>query len=125
MRLGIGMLLTLALLLGGACKSEDEADQAAGPDATRTSSGVAGSFVGKVEGSDTYVGIVVLETREVLAYACDGTALSRWFRGQAAEDSFSLASGDARLEAKLTTQGANGTLQLWLRSLAQIQRATF
>jgi hypothetical protein len=38
-------------------------------------------YVGRVAGTDAFVGIVI-RGRAVTAYACDGRTLARWFEGK-------------------------------------------
>ncbi|MCI0397049.1 MAG: hypothetical protein L0322_19195 [Chloroflexi bacterium] len=69
----------------------------------------AGSFVGRVDGSELFVAITTDEEGNVLAYACDNQADS-WFRGTVAGDTIDLTSQDgARLQATLGEETASGT----------------
>ncbi|MBI5823043.1 MAG: hypothetical protein HZB18_03380 [Chloroflexi bacterium] len=71
---------------------------------------VSGSFVGKVDGSDAFISVVLHTDGSVTAYVCDSVAISEWFKGNADDSSLDLtnASG-ARLTADLAAGSFNGT----------------
>jgi hypothetical protein len=94
-----------------ACGADDD-DPSSPADVSSNSSGIAGSFVGSVEGSDAFIGIVVLQTREALAYVCDGKGLSQWFRGTAGANDFNVDTDGAELRARMSLDGASGTVRL-------------
>lgn len=115
MRLQIvtGLIFTAFLL--AACGSGESADSKqlnAAPDVRQTASGVSGSFVGKIDGSNALVAIVVLETRETLAYVCDSGLVAQWFRGNATADGLALSAGGSKLEARLSIDGVAGQVTL-------------
>jgi hypothetical protein len=78
---------------------------------------VVGEFVGEIPSADAFVALVAGKPkdgeREVRAYLCDGQKISEWFTGTASANELSLSSeGGAKLEAKLTTEAATGTITL-------------
>jgi serine/threonine-protein kinase len=95
----IAILILLASLLLAACGG------AAQP--------ISGSFVGKVDGSDAFIAIVLHTNGEVTAYVCDSAIISEWFKGSVTGSSLDLtnASG-ARLTADLAADSFNGTFTL-------------
>ena len=115
MRLHIVMGLVFTALLLAACGSKESADSKtlnAAPDVRQTASGISGTFVGKIDGSDALIAIVVLETRETLAYVCDSKLVAQWFRGNATADGLALSAGGSKLEARLSIDGAAGQVTL-------------
>jgi hypothetical protein len=78
---------------------------------------VVGEFVGETPSADAFVALVAGKPkdgeREVRAYLCDGQKISEWFTGTASANELSLSSeSGAKLEAKLTTEAATGTITL-------------
>ena len=78
---------------------------------------VVGEFVGKAPSADAFVALVAGKPkdgeREVRVYLCDGQKISEWFTGTASANELSLSSeSGAKLEAKLTTEAATGTITL-------------
>ena len=118
---GIRFLTRTAALLAfvssslfAGCGDNGGAQGKATPQVNQTKDGLVGTWVGKVEGSDAFIGINVYENRDVMAYVCDGQTISQWFLGEnAGKDSF-VATRDngARLQAKLTKEEATGTVTL-------------
>ena len=76
----------------GACGGDDGGG--GGNEASKSKFG--GSFVGKVEGTDAFVGIVADEDAdEALAYVCDSAGITEWFHpGVRNGDEFSAVSPD-------------------------------
>ena len=75
-----------------------------------TASAVSGSFVGKVNGSDTFIAVVLHTDGAVTAYVCDSVSIAEWFKGNVDGSSLDLtnASG-AHLTADLADGSFNGT----------------
>lgn len=71
---------------------------------------VSGSFVGKVDGSDAFIAVVLHTDGTVTAYVCDSVSISEWFMGNVDGSSLDLtnASG-ARLTADLAPDSFTGT----------------
>ncbi|MEW6240015.1 MAG: hypothetical protein ACOYZ8_15810 [Chloroflexota bacterium] len=71
---------------------------------------VSGSFVGKVNGSDAFIAVVLHTNGAVTAYVCDSVSISEWFKGNVDGASLDLtnASG-ARLTADLAPDSFTGT----------------
>lgn len=70
----------------------------------------SGSFVGKVDGSDAFISVVVHANGEVTAYVCDGADISEWFKGTADGSSLDLTNANgASLTATLSANSASGT----------------
>jgi hypothetical protein len=104
------LVAPLLLACGGA--DEPTGGGSGVPDVSETGAGVAGSFVGKVEGTDAFIGLVVLGSRETLAYVCDSKGISQWFRGIADRNRVSLRADPAVLEGALSLAEAKGTVTL-------------
>jgi hypothetical protein len=78
---------------------------------------VVGEFAGEAPSADAFIALVAGKPkdgeREVRAYLCDGQKISEWFTGTASANELSLSSeSGAKLEAKLTTEAATGTITL-------------
>jgi len=78
---------------------------------------VTGSFAGRVEGSDAFIGLV-RNGDQMMTYYCDGTAettpvLWGWFRGELNGSAFDLTNenGD-HLIGEFNADGASGTITL-------------
>jgi hypothetical protein len=110
-------LLLLPVL--AACGEDDEPSRGV-PDVRSTSAGIAGSFVGTLEGTDAFIALVVLDSREALAYVCDGKGVSQWFRGMADASTLNVSSDTGQLEAALSHKKASGEV-----TLADGKTATF
>ena len=102
-KLLIHLMLAIALFLLSACGS-------------RTQS-VTGNYVGQVEGSNAFIGLVT-NGEQVMAFYCDGTTeaapvLWGWFNGELNGDAFDLTNeaGD-RLSGAFESEGASGTITL-------------
>jgi hypothetical protein len=67
-----------------------------------------GTFVGFVENSDAFVGLVRLDD-QVVAYVCDGRTTATWLRGQAIRNSISLESDGTTLDGTFDGAGVIGT----------------
>ncbi len=111
------VLLVLLLLVagcgGGGQQQEEEAaqeEQQQGP--------VAGEFVGAIPEADTFLALVAEggggdAQEEVRAYLCDGEQLNEWFWGSVSGEELEPASDNgARLNARVSSEGASGTLTL-------------
>ncbi len=77
-------------------------------------------YVGRVEGTDAFVGIAVRDqTNELIAYVCDGppqgppgeATIEAWFQGtiESAEASLTADGGEERLQAILMADAVPGT----------------
>ena len=100
------LLVTILVLALSACSGNQDA------------AGLTGSWTGTVDGSGAFIAIASNGT-EVMAYVCDGSTISQWFKGTAGVDAVDLASGkvdlskgDARLQANLASDQASGSLTL-------------
>lgn len=69
----------------------------------------AQTFVGPVDGSDTFVGLSIVDG-EVMAYVCNGRDNSAWLRGTAKGDEVSLVAGGTRLDARRRGDRIEGTV---------------
>jgi len=71
---------------------------------------VSGSFVGKVDGSDAFIAIILHTDGTVTAYVCDSASISAWFKGSVDGSSLDLTNAsDARLTADLAPDSFTGT----------------
>ena len=71
---------------------------------------VNGSFVGKVDGSDAFIAVVLHGNGEVTAYICDGASISEWFKGNVDGSSLNLTNASGtRLTADLAADSFTGT----------------
>jgi|CXWL01.1.fsa_nt_gi serine/threonine-protein kinase len=71
---------------------------------------VSGSFVGKVDGSDAFIAVILHKNGEVTAYVCDSADISAWFKGSVDGSSLDLTNADgARLTADLAADSFTGT----------------
>ena len=70
-------------------------------------------YVGRVAGTDAFVGIVI-RGRAVTAYVCNGRKLARWFEGTLTDERARLRSrSGGRIKLKITPAGrARGVLRL-------------
>ncbi|HET9909198.1 MAG TPA: hypothetical protein VFQ23_21290 [Anaerolineales bacterium] len=71
-------------------------------------------YVGAVDGSDAFIGLVS-DGINIRAYVCDGTTdsvnISAWFQGDVSDGSFALASeGGLSLTGQITESGVDGTV---------------
>jgi hypothetical protein len=70
------------------------------------------TFVGAVEGSQTYIGLVI-QNGTVVVYICDGGDVSEWFGGQVADGKLDFTSDKGtHLVATSATDLVTGTLTL-------------
>ncbi|MBI4788795.1 MAG: hypothetical protein HY782_17320 [Chloroflexi bacterium] len=107
-----GVLPIVALILAiSACSSPQ-------PAAAPPTGPIAGDWVGKVEGTDAFIGIAS-NGKEVMAYVCDGKAITQWFHGTAGVDkvdlvagTFNLSAGPAILQGQLARDAATGAVTL-------------
>jgi len=73
------------------------------------SKAVNGSFVGKVDGSDAFIAVILHTNGAVTAYVCDSADISEWFKGSVTGSSLDLTSkGGAHLTADLAADSFNG-----------------
>jgi hypothetical protein len=81
---------------------------------------VAGTFVGKVRGTEAFVAVVASPTakgqakRAVVVYACDARRLCEWFSGSSGGNSFTATAegGQQRARGRLSAEVATGTVEL-------------
>jgi hypothetical protein len=110
--------LVVVLLLGALAGCGDDDDDGNGDDAERKAKPVAGTFVGKAQGSDAFVAVVAAppakgqDKREVTVFVCDAKRLCQSFSGSASGNDFRVQAevGDAR--ATLTAKAATGRVDL-------------
>jgi hypothetical protein len=108
---------TLLLASVAGCGGSDEDD---GDDAERTAKPVAGTYVGKVPKSDTFVSVVAepapkgQERRAVTVYACDAERVCELFSGAASGNEFTASAEGSRGKAdgKLTRKSASGSIEV-------------
>ena len=109
----------VAILLASVagCGGSDDDD---GDDANRRPRPVAGTYVGKVPNTDTFVSVVAepaskgQERRAVTVYACDARRLCELFSGSATGNEFSARAegGEGEADGKLTRRSASGSIEL-------------
>ena len=91
----------------------------AGP-STAAAKPVAGSFVGKLTGTNTLIAIVASDLkpgaagRTVSLYFCDDTKVFEWFKGEFKGNTISLdsVSKDAHVQVTLRASGSSGKVDL-------------
>jgi hypothetical protein len=113
--LAVLLLLPVAACSGGDSPDDDEAERA-----VKAAKAVAGSFVGKVSGTRTFVAVVAgpaegdKDSGAVQIYVSDGRRLSEWFSGPISDNSFVVKSddGDAEARGKLSGDSVTGTVAL-------------
>jgi hypothetical protein len=106
-------LLLLALPVG--CGDDDDDNN--GENRPRP---VAGTFVGKLQGSEELVAVVAAppakgqDRRDVSAFVCDAKQVCAWFTGSANGNAFVVKSGDGEGQTKVLLRGktASGTVTL-------------
>ncbi len=112
-RRALAALLTVVALIAGACASDDDAESTSAAPAASSEAAAEQTFVGKVDGSDTFVAIVTDGTR-VLAYLCDGKAVWNYLDGTATATSVRAAEPGAATAIEATVSGTvvSGTVVL-------------
>ncbi len=119
MRSILGALVpVLAIWLVAGCSGGSGGEQAGAEE--ESAEPVTGEFVGDIPEADAFVSLVTeepqgqgSEEREVRAYLCDGKQLNEWFWGSVSGEELELASDNgARLNARVSSEGASGTLTL-------------
>jgi hypothetical protein len=99
-------IAVLAVILAAACSSNEDDGQSAAPER------ITGTFAGMVEGTDTYVAVVVGPDGDALAYVTDGGSSVDWLDGGLADAADRTArlgnDGGAVLEVTFTGAGASG-----------------
>jgi hypothetical protein len=116
----VGLLLMPTAGCSGGSGPDGEPDGKKAETAVDADKAVAGSFVGKVSGTDAFVAVVAAPAEDgkdsgaVQVYLFDGKGLSEWFSGPISEGSFSAKSddGDAETEGELTVDSVTGTVEL-------------
>jgi hypothetical protein len=111
----VAVVLVLPAVAG--CGDSDGDD---GDDAERTAKPVAGTFVGRVADSGTFVSVVAApaskgeERRAVSVYLCDARRICELFSGSATGNEFSAdaVSGEGKADGKLTRETATGSAEL-------------
>jgi hypothetical protein len=112
----VGGLLLLASPVG--CGGDDGNDNDG--DRDRRATPVAGTFVGKLRGSEEFVAVVAApptkgaDRREVSAFVCDGERVCASFTGaaQGNEVVAKAAEGDAQTKVTLRGKAATGSVEL-------------
>jgi hypothetical protein len=107
-------VLLLALPVG--CGGDDDDDN----NGENRPKPVAGTFVGKLQGSEELVAVVAAppakgeDRRDVSAFVCDAKQVCAWFTGSANGNAFVAKSGDGEGQTKVLLRGktASGTVTL-------------
>jgi hypothetical protein len=106
---------------GGSGQEEEQASEETTPELFPVSKVQADrQYVGRVEGTDAFIGIAVREqTNELIAYVCNGppegppeaATIEAWFQGPIENDGASLTAdgGEERVQVLLTPDVATGT----------------
>jgi hypothetical protein len=113
----MAVAVLLAALAG--CGGDDDGNNNNNDGENRTRP-VAGTFVGKLRGSEAFVAVVATpppkgeDRREVSAFVCDGRELCSWFSGSASGNGFTAKSGDGEGQTKGTLSGkvAKGSVEV-------------
>lgn len=121
-------LAAAAGMLLAACGGDDGGDKETSGGAVATPGGIVGNFVGRTGTADAFVALSLADVparanagREAMAYVCNGKEIGQWFRGNADKDTVALtAPNGARLDAKLSSHKATGTV-----TLAEGRKLTF
>lgn len=100
-RLATTLALVLVGLMLGACGGASQPATAA----------LSGAWVGKVDGTDAFIGIAS-NGEEAMVYVCDGKTITQWFNGPVGADGVDLSAGSARLQAQLADDSATGSITL-------------
>jgi hypothetical protein len=134
-RTSIGFVLVLALWLtvgcggggeyGGSGEEKEQASEETTQETTEELFPVSKvtadrQYVGRVEGTDAFIGIAVREqTNELIAYVCNGppegppeaATIEAWFQGPIENDQATLTAdgGEERLQALLSPEAVTGT----------------
>ena len=111
-------VLLLAALTG--CGGDDDDGNDNDGDRGRQAAPVAGTFVGKLQGSEQFVAVVAAppakgqDRREVSAFLCDADQVCSLFSGATSGDEVVAKSEDGKTETEveLSSEGATGTVQL-------------
>lgn len=119
-RQGLRAAFVTAALLPAAMAGCGDSDDDDGDDADRRPKPVAGTYVGKVPRSDTFVSVVAepapkgQERRAVTVYACDAKRLCEVFSGSATGNEFTAAAeaGVGKAEGKLARKRATGSVEI-------------
>jgi hypothetical protein len=109
--------LVVVLLLGAlaGCGDDDDGD---GDDAERKARPVAGTFVGKAQGSDAFVAVVAAppakgqDKREVTVFVCDAKRLCESFSGSTSGNDFTAKAEGGEAKATLTAKTATGRVEV-------------
>lgn len=113
----VAVVLLLAALAG--CGGDDE-DNGNGNDndGEQQSAPVAGTFVGKLQGSEEFVAVVAApppkgkDRREVSAFVCDGERICALFSAAASGNDVVAKSADGEAQVELSGKGATGSVDL-------------
>jgi hypothetical protein len=108
----VGVVVLAGSVLLSACGDDDGKDKATSAQPGQPAA--PGVWVGKVTGSDAFVGLTVWENGDVMAYICDSQAISQWLLGEnATKDAFQAsAQNGARITGKLALEEVSGTVTL-------------
>jgi hypothetical protein len=107
------VVLLLASLSG--CGDDDDSD---GDEAERKAKPVAGTFVGKAQGSEAFVAVVAAppvkgqDKREVTVFVCDAKRLCESFSGSASGNDFTAKAEGGEAKATLTAKMATGRVEV-------------
>lgn len=107
------VVLLLASLAG--CGDDDGGD---GDEAEKKAKPVAGTFVGKAQGSEAFVAVVAAppakgqDKREVTVFVCDAERLCESFSGSASGNDFTAEAEDGEARATLSAKAATGRVEV-------------
>jgi hypothetical protein len=110
------VLVLLASLAG--CGDDDGGDGDGNGDDTQRAKAVAGSFVGKAQGSDAFVAVVAAppakgqDKREVSVFVCDGKSICESFSATASGNDFTAKGEGGSAQATLTAKKATGNVEV-------------
>jgi hypothetical protein len=110
----VAVVLLLASLVG--CGGDDDDND----DRERQPTPVAGTFVGKLQGSGEFVAVVAAppakgqDRREVSAFICDAEKVCAWFSGTGGGSDVvaKTEDGEAETKVKLSGKAATGSVEL-------------
>jgi hypothetical protein len=114
-RFGLWVSSAAAVLLLAApigCGDDDDDNNNDGENRPKP---VAGTFVGKLQGSEEFVAVVAAppakgeDRRDVSAFVCDAKQMCAWFSGSATGNDFVAKSADGEAQTKVTLSGKAAT----------------
>jgi hypothetical protein len=114
------MAVLLLAVPAGCGGDDDDNGNDNSNDGERQAAPVAGTFVGKLSGSEQFVAVVAApppkgrDRREVAAFVCDGDQFCSWFSAATSGNDVVAKSqdGETETEVELSRKGATGTVEL-------------